>query len=85
MISTLLTDKREIETIWLPREDGGGWSINAARKAALTVDKIEAYAELGQNSRVPWFALIVDGQVMSRVNAVFIEEVYYVKEKPCST
>ena len=39
------------------------------------VDRITVCMEYGQEAKVPWFAIWVDGRVVTKVNAVHVETV----------
>ena len=73
-LTTILSDVREIESIWFNQ------------KAYIAIDeddvtKIEAYGEPGEMSMVPWFRILKGDFLYARVNSKMIDTVVY-KEKP---
>lgn len=62
-IPPILRDGREIQSIFTPDVPGSlEWDIGFKY-----VDEIRAYPETGPASYVPYFAVIRDGQVITRI------------------
>jgi len=73
-LTTLLSDEREIDSIWFSQDV----VITVGRNG---VTKIEAYGEPGEMALVPWFRILKGDFLYARVNSKMIDTVVY-KEKP---
>ncbi len=74
---TVLTqDERPITAVYFDGEDAGGYKIGQTVRPfgddARTVIKIEAYAEKGQSSMVPWVAVYNEDGIIMRVAAEYV-------------
>jgi len=76
----ILTDEREIVAIY-PVDGSVGWTTSEQYLRAFPVDKVEPYGEPGEYCALPWFAIWKGGQIIARINAIAIGEVYYAKNK----
>jgi len=68
-------DKSEIESIWYPGENAGGYTTQRGF-GPMTCDQIVAYGENGHMSAIPFYAVIRDEQIIARVPAWLIEVRY---------
>ena len=78
-IKTILKDERPIEWICEPWEDAVAWVTKEGHHK--NCDEICAYGELGVYCMIPWFAVIKDGEIISRVPAVLVSIGYAPSEE----
>ena len=68
LMKIMIEDKRKITKLYFP--DDSYTNI-------LPPDSIEAYHENGEMASVVWFAIIKNGNVVSRINSKYVQEVIY--------
>ena len=74
-VPLIYDDPREIESIWYPGEDAGGYSTIA--KFDGSTKAIRAYREHGELAFVPYYAVYdADGAIKARVPAGHVTVVY---------
>lgn len=73
-IQPIHMDPRPIDAIWHPGEGAGGWTTSPGYR--FSCDKIVAYAENGQMSPVPFYAVYRGDEIVARVPAQMVEVHY---------
>lgn len=71
-ILKMWNDKRPIREIVLAGDGGTWWSVGHGG-----VTRIVAYGENGQCAGVPWLAVYAGDWLVHRVNAAYVESVWY--------
>ncbi|WPE19859.1 hypothetical protein [Shinella zoogloeoides] len=77
-IPSICEDTREIDSIWFPGEDAGGFWVSANAASPHKCDRIRAYSENGQCAPIPFFAVIKGDQIVARIPAHMVEVRYAV-------
>ena len=74
-VPLIYDDPREIESIWYPGEDAGGYST--ITKFDSSTSAIRVYREPGELAFVPFYAVYdADGAIKARVPAGHVTVVY---------